>query len=604
VLPPAEECLLVPFYLKGQAVGTIWVITHDDRRKFDSEDLRMLVSLGTFASAACQAVEQAHALSKQTHDFQAATQTMREMNESLLVSSIRQHELADQARNAERALAESLVYADDIIATLREPFVVLDHELRIKTANHSFYDTFRVSKVETENRLVYDLDNGQWDIPALRNVLDKVLSRNHSVHNVEVEHSFPAHGRKTMLLNVRPFAPNSKHPELILLAVEDVSDVRARADELAAASRRKDEFLAMLGHELRNPLAPILNAVQLLRLQRSESGHQQQACAIIERQVGQLVHLVDDLLEVSRISTGRIHLQRKPLDLRGIVECGVETVRLLIAQHRHALVVQLPPSPIWIYGDATRLEQVVVNLLNNAAKYTDDGGEIWLSLQQEGNEAVLQVRDSGVGIAPELMPHIFDLFTQAERSLARSQGGLGIGLSLVQRLVELHGGKVAAYSVVGQGSEFVVRLPVVLTAEPRPPSPATEKVQPTGTSLRVLVVDDNVDTATSMAMILRQSGHDVRTAHDGPTALEAATHYRPNVVLLDIGLPGLDGFEVAKRLRRQSALQNVVLVAITGYGTESDRQRSLEAGFDHCLVKPAKFEKVQEILATVSEKAT
>jgi len=380
--------------------------------------------------------------------------------------------------------------------------------------------------------------------------------------------------------------------------------VRARADELAEVNRHKDEFLAMLSHELRNPLAPILNAVQLLRLQAGASAHQQQAHTIIERQVGQLVHLVDALLEVSRISTGTIHLQRQQLDMRTIVECGVETVRALIDQQRHTLDVRLPPAPIWIDGDSTRLEQVVVNLLNNAAKYTHEGGRIWLSLQQEGNEAVLQVRDSGVGIAPELMPRIFDLFTQAERSLARSQGGLGIGLSLVQRLVEMHGGKVAASSVVGQGSQFVVRLPLVLPVEPEPRSPATEKAMPSRPPLRVLVVDDNVDTATSLALLLRELGDDVRTAYDGPAALEAALDYRPDVALLDIGLPGLDGFEVAKRMRQQPIFRDVVLVAMTGYGQESDRQRSQAAGFDHHLVKPIKFKKLQEILASATEKTT
>jgi signal transduction histidine kinase/ActR/RegA family two-component response regulator len=531
-------------------------------------------------------------------------QQLRDMNEALLVSSVRQHELAEQAQKAERTLAKALAYGDDIIATLREPFLVLDQDLRVKTANRSFYDSFHVSKEETENRLVYELGNGQWNIPALRSLLDEVLSRNQSVHDFEVEHSFQTLGRKTMLLNARPFSPDSKHPELILLAVYDVSAVRQRADDLAELDRRKDEFLAMLSHELRNPLAPILNAVQLLRLQRDESGLQQRARSIIERQLGQLVHLVDDLLEVSRISTGRIHLQREQLDMRVIVECGVETVRPFIEQRRHALAVRLAPAPIWIDGDSTRLEQVVVNLLNNAVKYTDEGGHIWLSLQQEGNEAVLQVRDSGVGIAPEVMPHIFDLFTQAERSLARSQGGLGVGLALVQRLVEMHGGKVAAHSVLGQGSEFVVRLPMVLTAEPLPPLPPTEKAEPTGPSLRVLVVDDNADTATSLALLLRASGHDARMAPDGPTALEVALDYRPNVALLDIGLPGLDGYEVAKRMRQQPVLQNVVLVAITGYGKDSDLQRSQEAGFDHFLVKPAKFEKVQEILVSVSEQAT
>jgi CheY-like chemotaxis protein len=360
----------------------------------------------------------------------------------------------------------------------------------------------------------------------------------------------------------------------------------------------------MLSHELRNPLAPILNAVQLLRLQRDESRLQQQARTIIERQIGQLVHLVDDLLEVSRISTGRIRLQRAQLDMRAIVESGVETVRPLIEQRRHALAVRLPPEPLWIDGDATRLEQVVVNLLNNAAKYTDEGGHIWLTLRPEDNEAVLQVRDSGVGIAPKLMPRIFDLFTQADRSLARSQGGLGIGLHLVHRLVEMHGGHVAAYSALGQGSEFVVRLPVVLPSEPQSASPPIEKAKRAGPSLRVLVVDDNEDMVQTLTMLLRDSGHDVRTAYDGPTALEAAGDYRPNVVLLDIGLPGLDGYEVAKRIREQPALQNAVLIAMTGYGQEKDRQRSQEAGFDHHLIKPADFAKVKQILATVAAKAT
>ncbi len=372
---------------------------------------------------------------------------------------------------------------------------------------------------------------------------------------------------------------------------------------LRESDRYKDEFLAMLSHELRSPLAPILNAVQLLGLQPDESVPQRQARTIIERQLGQLVHLVNDLLEVSRISTGKLQLQREQLDMRSVVKDSVETVRHLIEQRHHALDVHLPASPIWIDGDLTRLEQVVVNLLSNAAKYMDEGGHIWLSLQQEGNTAVLQVRDSGIGIAPELLPRIFDLFTQAKQSLARSQGGLGIGLSLVQRLMEMHGGKVTAHSVVGQGSEFVVRLPVMLTAEPqpRPSSPPTETAKPAGPSLRVLVVEDKGDTAASLAMLLGESGHDVRTAPDGPTALEAALDYRPDVALLDLGLPGLDGFEVARRMRQQPILQKVVLVALTGYGNKSDRQRLQEAGFDHCLIKTAKFEKLQRILASVSE---
>jgi signal transduction histidine kinase/ActR/RegA family two-component response regulator len=537
----------------------------------------------------------------------ALEQQLREMNEALLVSSVKQHELTEQAQKAERALAKALAYGDDIIATLREPFLVLDQDLRVKTANRSFYVSFHVAKEETENRLVYHLGNGQWDIPALRTLLDEVLSRNQSVHDFEVEHSFPTLGRKTMLLNARPFPPDSKHPELILLAVYDVSAARQRADELAELDHRKDEFLAMLSHELRNPLAPIVNAALLLRLHSNrnrlhgiENPVLQQSATIIERQAGQLTRIVDELLEVSRITTGRIQLRQERIAVGVFVENAVATVRTLFDQRRHELTVSLPTQAIWVHADSARLEQVVVNLLTNAAKYTDPGGHVWLTVQQEGEQAVLRVRDTGVGIAPEILPRIFDLFTQAARSLDRSQGGLGIGLALVQRLVEMHGGTVAASSALGQGSEFVLRLPMVPPPQPQPPSPP-EKAQPTGPCLRVLVVDDNVDTVTTLAMLVQESGHEVRTAYDGSAVLEAALDYRPNVVLLDIGLPGLDGFEVAKLLRRQPALQHAVLVAMTGYGRESDRQRSREAGFDHHLVKPGDFGKLLQILAAVPE---
>jgi len=287
-------------------------------------------------------------------------------------------------------------------------------------------------------------------------------------------------------------------------------------------------------------------------------------------------------MEVSRITTGRVRLRHDHVVVSGIVERAVETARPLIEQHRHELTVSLLPQPICVNADAARLEQVVVNLLTNAAKYTEEGGHIWLTAQQEGDECVLRVRDTGVGIAPELLPRIFELFTQAERSLDRSQGGLGIGLALVQRLVELHHGRVEVVS------------------ETRPTSPPTERAKATGPSLRVLVVDDNVDTAQTLVLLLEASGHDVRIGHDGPTALEAALDFRPHVVLLDIGLPGLDGYEVAKRIRRQSVVPNMMLVAMTGYGQETDRQRSQAAGFDHHLVKPVDYGKVEEILTGVA----
>jgi PAS domain S-box-containing protein len=380
------------------------------------------------------------------------------------------------------------------------------------------------------------------------------------------------------------------------------------AQALADLDRRKDEFLAMLSHELRNPLAPISNAVKILQLQKDENPVQQQARTIIERQVGNLKHLIDDLLEISRISTGRIQLQRERIAVGRIVERAVETARPLIVQRRHEFTLSVPPQPLWLDGDAARLEQVVVNLLINAAKYTDQAGQIWLNVEEEGETVVLRVRDTGIGIAAELLPHIFDLFTQAQRSLDRAQGGLGIGLCLVQRLVDLHGGRVEVESVPGQGSEFVVRLPLMRAsmASVAPsllpvPVPPTEMAALPTLVPRVLVVDDNVDAAETLAILLQVSGHEMRTAYDGPAALDAALQFRPEVVLLDIGLPGLSGLDVARRIRKLAALENVVLVAMTGYGQATDREQSQEAGFDHHLVKPADFDEVQRILAGVAQ---
>ena len=388
--------------------------------------------------------------------------------------------------------------------------------------------------------------------------------------------------------------------------MSDITAGKQAEEKLAELDRRKDQFLAMLSHELRNPLAPILNAVQLLQLQKGQNSVQQKALAIIERQVGQLTHLVGDLLEVSRAITGRIQLCQEQVAVNSIVERALETARPLIDQRKHELTVSLPPDPIWLYADASRLEQVVTNLLTNAAKYTKEGGHIWLSAQQVGDKAVLRVRDTGLGIAPAFLPHVFDLFTQAERSSDRSQGGLGIGLTLAKRLMEMHGGTIGVSSTLGQGSEFVVSLVVCppgrISGITQPP--ATEITKPTESALRVLVVDDNLDAANALKMLVEEAGHLVRMAHTGPTALAAALDYRPDVMLLDIGLPELDGLEVAKRIRQEPLLRDIVLVAVTGYRQAADRQRVLEAGFDHYLVKPADFKKVRQILAEVTEKAT
>jgi signal transduction histidine kinase/CheY-like chemotaxis protein len=376
-----------------------------------------------------------------------------------------------------------------------------------------------------------------------------------------------------------------------------------RARELAEADRRKDEFLALLGHELRNPLAPIRQAVQVLRLLGLADPQLQWARDVIDRQVGQLARLLEDLLDVGRISKGKITLRKEPVDLAAILARAVETSRPLIEANRHQLTVSLFAEPVQVLADPARLEQVFANLLNNAAKYTERGGTIWLSGERQGGEVLVRVRDTGFGISAELLPRIFDLFTQAERTLDRSQGGLGLGLTLVKNLVAMHGGVVEAHSEgPGKGSEFVVRLPV--SHQPEGSGEGKRgRVSPLPVCkgpphLRVVVVEDNRDAAESLAMLLRLWGHEVRTCHDGLSGLKAARSYRPQVVLLDIGLPGLDGFEVARRLRAELG-KGVWLVALTGYGQEEDRCQAEAAGFDAHLVKPADPAALHAALAGV-----
>lgn len=374
------------------------------------------------------------------------------------------------------------------------------------------------------------------------------------------------------------------------------TELRRRADELAEADRRKDEFLAMLAHELRNPLAPILHAVQLVGMPGASADDLRASHTIIRGQVEQMARLVDDLLDVSRITRGQITLRMEPIQLSDVIMQAVESCRPLIESNRHTLEVLPSPEPLEVRGDATRLVQVVTNLLNNAAKYTDEGGHIWLALARDGENAVVSVRDSGIGISPDMLPRIFDLFTQAARSLARSQGGLGIGLTLVRRLVELHGGSILAHSGgLGQGSEFAVRLPLAVRAATPPPQ-AEQAPAASMRGLRVLVVDDNADAADSLAMLLKAAGHEPQVAYEGRSAIVCAETREFDVVFLDIGLPGMDGYEVARRLRQQRN-ERLRLVALTGYGQPDDRETSRRAGFDHHLVKPVSFAHVQQALA-------
>ena len=373
-------------------------------------------------------------------------------------------------------------------------------------------------------------------------------------------------------------------------------ELRLRAAELAEADRRKDEFLAMLAHELRNPLAPIRNALEVIRLRAADPALVEQARATAAHQVGHMARLIDDLLDVARITSGKIQLRAEPVDLAAAMRHAAEAARPLIEARGHHFALTPPPGPARVQGDPTRLEQVLTNLLNNAAKYTEPGGQIAFTAELAPGLATLRVRDNGTGIAPEMLPRIFDLFAQDDRSLVRSQGGLGIGLTLVRSLVELHGGTVTAASAgPGLGSEFVVRLPTLPEAAPDParlaPAPP-----PGRAPRRVLVVDDHADSARTLARVLELWGHEVRVAHSGPEAIAAVDADPADLILLDIGLPEMDGYEVARRLRARAPAATLILVALTGYGQDDDRRRSREAGFDHHLVKPVDLADLQRLL--------
>jgi PAS domain S-box-containing protein len=372
---------------------------------------------------------------------------------------------------------------------------------------------------------------------------------------------------------------------------------RQRVEELQEAGRQMSEFLAMLAHELRNPLAPIRNAMQIMGLRRFDDPQLEWSRNVVDRQIAHLGRLVDDLLDVNRITTGKILLKREAVSLALVLERAIESSGPLLEERKHRVDVDIAPQPLMLRGDPVRLAQVFLNLLNNAAKYTPEGGIIRVCAHEEGPEAVVRVRDNGLGIGSDLLPKVFDLFVQGSRSLDRAEGGLGIGLTLVREIVRLHGGAVSVTSGgTNRGSEFTVRLPLlVATAADLDVDRAQEAGTPT-LGRRVLVVDDNRDSADSMAMVLGATGHDTRTAHDGPAALAIAAEYKPDYVLLDIGLPGMNGYAVAERLRAIPGCGSAVLIAMTGYGQEDDRRRSRAAGFDHHLVKPVDFDVLTTIL--------
>ena len=539
---------------------------------------------------------------------------LREVNEALLVSSVRQHELTEQAQKAEQAASESEARFRMLADNMSQFAWTADATGWINWYNRRWYDYTGTTLEEMQGwgwKKVQDPDH-----------VDRVVQRiQRSWDTGEPwEDTFPLRGKdgsyRWFLSRALPI--RDEHGDVVRWfgTHTDVTEQREmankitqQAEQLAGESRRKDEFLAMLSHELRNPLAPIRSAVNLLRMHErgNQNAIQQKAREIIERQVGNLTKLVGDLLEVSRVVSGRIHLDLTTLDLSQVVKHAVETATPLINQHKHELVLHLCDEPIWTNVDATRMEEVLINLLNNAAKYTPDGGriEVWCEGIPDDKVVQVRVRDNGMGIDEKLLPRIFDLFTQADRSLARSAGGLGIGLSLAHRLVELHGGTIEARSPpkgCGVGSEFIVKLAITASPVAAAQVPPDE-AEPARNGMKVLIVDDNIDQVTMLAGALRMTGYAVQSAHTGTDGLKVSQQWRPDVVLLDIGLPGMDGYDVARRLRTMPLDEadggetfRVRIIAVTGYGRDSDIARAREAGFDAHLVKPYEFDALEKLL--------
>jgi len=535
-------------------------------------------------------------------ELETAKEELQSVNEELTTTNdelrYRNHEL----KTANDEVARARDFSQAIVETMSEPLLVLEADLKITLANRAFYQTFQTSADKTIGTMLYDLGNEQWNIPALRELLEELVPQRTSVRDYQITHEFPGIGLRTMQLSAMRIAWPAQ--ALILLTIADVTQQHQAFGRLQSADQQKDEFLAMLAHELRNPLAAIRNGLQVWERDSADKEMQKVARLGAQRQLDHEIRLVEDLLDVSRITRGIIVLKTESIDLVETVRRAIEAMRPEFDAYAHEITLAFPMDVLPITGDAMRIEQVVTNLLGNAIKYTPQGGHIRVSIERYLDDAVLTVVDSGIGMTAELIPTIFDIFVQAERSLDRKAAGLGLGLALVHRLVGLHGGDVRAYSKgPNRGSKFVVRLPALPrgTAAEEPVHVALHCAPALGI-MRILVVDDNVDALESSGALLRIDGHDVQTARDGPSALLCVEQFKPEVVLLDIGLPEMDGYEVARRIRAMPGQHDTLLIAHSGYGEEEHLQRATQAGFDHHLIKPADLSQLSALVALCRER--
>ena len=473
----------------------------------------------------------------------------------------------------------------------------VDRQGRYLFVNKGYAERFNLDRDAVVGMRIPDVV-GEEAYATFKPYVDRAMAG--EIVEFEIDIPYQTVGTRYMHAAYMPERDNDNQVCGLVAVISDITQRKRAEIQLQQADRRKDEFLAMLGHELRNPLAPIRAAVEIMgRLGRPEP-NVDKARAIIERQVAHLTRLVGDLLDVSRITHGKVTLQMQTIELAPVIMHALETARPLIDERAQSLIVNIPPDPLYVKGDAVRLAQVFGNVLTNAAKYTQDGGRIELNVEPGMETVKIRVRDNGAGISAELLPHVFDLFTQAERSVDRIQGGLGIGLTLVRRLLELQGGTICARSEgLGTGSEFSIELPLSLASEVVAPTEGEFNTATSERHLRILVVDDNIDSAESLAILLESNGDELQVAHDGPSAMIMAKSFLPDVVLLDIGLPGLSGYQVAAQLRASRETQHAVLVALTGYGQPEDQRRAFEAGFNYHLIKPVELDELEKIIASV-----
>jgi signal transduction histidine kinase/ActR/RegA family two-component response regulator len=609
VYPPARvtpiaEMLIVPLEVAGAPVGTIWVIMHDDSSRFDREDLRLLTNLSEYASLAYQVLQRR----VQVQEALARERLGSQLLHSISAGLVRD---ADASAHHEQILdaATTLMHADG--ATIR---VAGPDGLNLLARKGVYTDNpnWQQLRVDHSGPCGRVLRTGQRyilpDIEQSEGINPAALETWRSM-GVRALQSTPLATHSGELIGVlstywrKPYEPTTEELRLLDVLARLAADLMERAKTgqvLHEMDRRKNEFLAVLSHELRNPLAPITTGLELLGRADNKPEAVQAIHAMMSRQVSHLTRLVDDLLDLSRITLGTIELKRAPLELRGVLEAAIELAKPLVDQRHHRLMVEHATGPLPVDGDCERLTQVVSNVLSNAARYTDAGGTIHVQVTAERTDAVIRVRDTGLGIPVEKLEEVFEMFTQVPEHRAQSGGGgLGIGLALSRRLVELHGGSIRAASAgLGHGSEFLIRLPLAkgmdITGRDANPGNA-------GAYARrlVLIVEDNVDAAYALRVALESLGHTVEVAHDGPRGLSRFQELAPEVLLLDIGLPGMDGYEVARQVRSLPRGQRTLLIAVTGWGQQSDRERARTAGFDVHLTKPVSLGDLRAVMDTI-----